>query len=121
MPPALIKKNSHYTGKVLRLYWPFFAAGTAVLVVIVVLVLVALISFHDVASKAIATAAGFIAASGVTHLLGSNLGGFLQKATTDVETTRGSVIGNIRESNDRQAVVESTYIAPGSASTNKSA
>lgn len=121
VPPALLKKNSHYTGKVLRLYWPFFAAGTAVLLVIVVLVLVALISFHDVASKAIATAAGFIAASGVTHLLGSNLGGFLQKATTDVEATRGSVIGSIRETTEQKEAVESTFIAPGSASAHKGA
>ena len=115
VPPALIKKNSHYTGKVLRLYWPFFAAGTAVLVVIVVLALVAFFAYQDVAAKAIAAAAGLIAASGVTHTLSSNLGGLLQKATTDVEATRGSVISNIRVTTEQQAAVESTYIAPAGA------
>ncbi len=121
VPPALIKKNSHYTGKVLRLYWPFFTTGIAVLVVIVALALVVFFSYHDAASRVIAVAAGLIAASGVTHTLGSNFGGLLQKATTDVEATRGSVIGSIRETTERQEVVESTYVAPGSAGTNKSA
>jgi hypothetical protein len=39
----------------------------------------------------------------------------------DVEATRGSVIGNIRESNERQAVVRSTYVAPAGAGIAKSA
>jgi hypothetical protein len=121
VPPALMKKNSHYTGQIVRLYWPFFAGGVTVLVIILALILVIILSHSDLLAKAIAAAGGFIAASGVTHLLGSNLGGFLQKATMDVEATRGSVIGNIRDANERQAVVKSTYIAPGSASTGKSA
>ena len=121
VPPALLKKNSHYTGQIVRLYWPFFAGGVVVLLIILALILVIILSHSDLLAKAIAAAGGFIAASGVTHLLGSNLGGFLQKATTDVEATRGSVIGNIRESNERQAVVKSTYIAPGSAGTSKGA
>ena len=120
VPPALIKKNSHYTGKVLRLYWPLFAGGTAVLLIILALVLVVILSHYDLVSKGIAAAAGFIAASGVTHMLGSNLSGFLQKATMDVETTKGTVIGNIRESNDRQAAVESTYVVPGSVGSQSS-
>lgn len=114
VPAALIKKNSHYTGKVLRLYWPFFTIGTAVLVVIVALALLVFLSYHDVASRTIAAAAGLIAASGVTHMLGSNLGGLIQKATTDVQATKGSVIGSIRETTERQEAVESTYVAPGS-------
>jgi hypothetical protein len=115
VPPALIKKNSHYTGKVLRLYAPFFIGGTIVLIVILALVLVVVLSHYDLLSKGIAAAAGFIAASGVTHMLGSNLSGFLQKATTDVEATKGTVIGSIRETTEQQETVESTYIAPGSA------
>lgn len=120
VPPALMKKSSHYTGQIVRLYWPFFAGGVAVLLIILALILVVILSHSDLLAKAIAAAGGFIAASGVTHLLGSNLGGFLQKATMDVEATRGSVIGNIRDANERQAVVKSTYIAPGSAGAAKS-
>jgi hypothetical protein len=119
VPPDLAKKNSHYTWRVLRLYWPFFAGGAIVLLVILALVLVVLVSHYDLVAKGIAAAAGFIAASGVTHLLGSNLGGFLQKATTDVEATKGSVIGSIRESSEQQAVVKSTYIPPAGTSISK--
>src|SRR5579859_2102765 len=121
VPPALVKKNSHYTWKVLRLYWPLFVGGTVVLLVILALVLVVLLSHYDLVAKGIAAAAGFIAASGVTHMLGTNLSGFLQKATTDVAAVRGSVIGSIRESTEREAVVKSTYIAPGSGGMNKGA
>ena len=119
VPPSLVKKNSHYTWKVLRLYWPFFAGGTVVLLIILALILVVLLSHYDLVAKGIAAAAGFIAASGVTHMLGSNLSSFLQKATTDVEAARGSVIGSIRESTERDAVVKSTFIAPGDAGMNK--
>jgi hypothetical protein len=121
VPPALAKKNSHYTWKVLRLYWPFFLGGTVVLLVILALLIAVIIFYHDQFTKGIAAAAAFIAASGIIHLLGSNLGGFLQKATTDVEATKGSVIGSIRESTEQQEVVKSTYIAPVGAGTNKSA
>ena len=116
VPPALEKKSSRYTWKVLQLYWPFFTGGLIILLVILALLLVVLLSHYDLVAKGIAAAAGFIAASGVTHMLGSNLSSFLQKATTDVETTKGSVISGIRESSQQQAVVKSTYIAPGGAS-----
>jgi hypothetical protein len=119
VPPSLAKASSHYTWKILQLYWPFFAGGVIILVVILALLLVVLLSHYDLVAKGIAAAAGFIAASGVTHMLGSNLGGFLQKATTDVEATKGSVIGSIRESAEQQAVVKSTYIAPAGTSTPK--
>lgn len=112
VPHSLAKASSHYTWKVLQLYWPFFAGGVIILLVILTLLLVVLLSHYDQVAKGIAAAAGFIAASGVTHLLGSNLGGFLQKATTDVEATKGSVISGIRESAEQQAVVKSTYIPP---------
>ncbi len=121
VPPALAKKSSHYTWKVLQLYWPFFAGGVIILLVILALLLVVLLSHYDLVAKGIAAAAGFIAASGVTHMLGTNLGGFLQKATTDVEATKGSVIGGIRESAEQQAVIKSTYIAPCSAGTSTKA
>lgn len=84
------------------------------LLVILALLLVVLLSHYDLVAKGIAAAAGFIAASGVTHMLGSNLGGLLQKATTEV--TKGSVICSIRESAQQQAVVKSTYIMPADTS-----
>ncbi len=121
VPPALAKESSRYTWKVLQLYWPFFVGGLIVLLVILALLIVVIVSHYDLVAKGIAAAAGFIAASGIIHLLGSNLGGFLQKATTDVETTKGSVISGIRESAQQQAVVKSTYIPPAGASTPKSA
>lgn len=121
VPPSLAKASSHYTWKVLQLYWPFFAGGVIILFVILALILVVLLSHYDLVAKGIAAAAGFIAATGVTHLLGSNLGGFLQKATTDVEATKGTVISGIRESAEQQAVVKSTYIAPASTGTPKNA
>ena len=113
VPPSLAKASSHYTWKILQLYWPFFTGGVFVLLVIIALLIVVLLSHYDLVAKGIAAAAGFIAASGVTHMLGSNLGGFLQKATTDVEATKGTVISGIRESAEQQAVIKSTYIAPG--------
>ena len=119
VPPSLAKASSHYTWKILQLYWPFFAGGVIILLVILALLLVVLLSHYDLVAKGIAAAAGFIAASGVTHMLGSNLGGFLQKATTDVEATKGSVISGIRESAEQQAVVKSTYIAPAGTNTPK--
>src|SRR6266849_897253 len=119
VPPALAKESSRYTWKVLQLYWPFFVGGLIVLLVILALLVVVIVSHYDLVAKGIAAAAGFIAASGIIHLLGSNLGGFLQKATTDVETTKGSVISGIRESAQQQAVVKSTYIPPAGASTPK--
>ncbi len=121
VPPSLAKASGHYTWKILQLYWPFFAGGVIVLLIILALLLVVLLSHYDLVAKGIVAAAGFIAASGVTHMLGSNLGGFLQKATTDVEATKGSVISGIRESAEQQAVVKSTYIAPGGAGTSKKA
>ena len=114
VPPALEKKSNRFTLKALQLYWPLFAGGVIMLLVILALLLVVLLSHYDLVAKGIAAAAGFIAASGVTHMLGSNLGNFLQKATTEV--TKGSVICSIRESSQQQAVVKSTYIAPASAS-----
>jgi len=121
VPPALEKKSSHYTWQILRLYWPFFAGGAILLLVILVLLTLVIVSHYDLVAKGIAAAAGFIAASGVIHMLGSNLGGFLQKATTDVETTKGSVISSIRDSAQQQAVIKSTYIAPGGAGASKGA
>jgi len=97
VPPALEKESSRYTWKVLQLYWPFFVGGLIILLVVLALLILVIVSHYDQLTKGIAAAAGFIAASGIIHLLGSNLGGFLQKATTDVETTKGSVIGGIRE------------------------
>ena len=121
VPPALEKESSRYTWKVLQLYWPFFVGGLIILLVVLALLILVIVSHYDQLTKGIAAAAGFIAASGIIHLLGSNLGGFLQKATTDVETTKGSVIGGIRETAQQQAVVKSTYIPPAGASTPKSA
>jgi hypothetical protein len=112
VPPSLAKANSHYTWKILQLYWPFFAGGIIVLLVILALLLVVLISRYDVVAKGIVAAAGFIAASGVIRMLGSNLGDFLQKATTGVEATKDSVISGIRGAAEQQAVIKSTYIAP---------
>lgn len=110
VPPALEKESNRLTLKLLQLYWPLFTGGAIVLLVILALILVVLLSHYDLVAKGIAAAAGFIAASGVTHMLGTNLSGFLQKATTEV--TKGSVICSIRESSQQQAVVKSTYIMP---------
>lgn len=115
VPPSLAKASSHYTWKILQLYWPFFAGGVIILLVILALLIVVLLSNYDLLAKGIAAAIGFIAASGVTRLLGSNLGGFLQKATTEVEATEGSVISGIRKSAEQQAVIKSTYIPPAAA------
>lgn len=117
VPPSLAKASSHYTWKVIQLYWPFFVGGAITLLVIVVLLLVVLLSNYDLVAKGIAAAAGFIATFGVANILGSNLGGLLQKATTEVEATKGSVISGIRESAEQQAVIKSTYIPPAAAKT----
>lgn len=114
VPPALEKQSNRLTLKMLQLYWPLFVGGVVMLLVILALLLVVLLSHYDLVAKGIAAAAGFIAASGVTHMLGSNLGGLLQKATTEV--TKGSVICSIRESAQQQAVVKSTYIMPADTS-----
>jgi hypothetical protein len=119
VPPALVKKSGYYSWQVLRLYWGFFAGGILVLLVILVLVVVLLLSHYDLIIKGIATAAGFISATGIAQVLGSNFGTFLQKATTDVEATRDSIIGNIQKATEQQQVLKATYIAPRGVGTSK--
>jgi hypothetical protein len=119
VPPTLVKKSGYYSWQVLRLYWGFFAGGILVLLVILVLVVVLLLSHYDLVIKGIATAAGFISATGIAQVLGSNFGTFLQKATTDVEAARDSIIGNIQKATEQQQVLKATYIAPRGAGTSK--
>lgn len=117
--PALVKKSNYYTWQVLRLYWVFFAGGILVLLVILALVVVLLLSHYDLVIKGIAAAAGFISATGIAQVLGSNFGNLLQKATTDVAVTKNSIIGNIQKTTEQRQALQATYIAPRGAGTPK--
>ncbi len=110
VPPDLAKKSSHYTWRVVQLYWPLLVGGIVVLVVVLALLLLVILSHYDQIAKGIAAAAGFVAALGITHSLSSNLGNILQKATTEV--TKGSVINSVRDATQQQLVSKSTYIPP---------
>ncbi|HVB75021.1 MAG TPA: hypothetical protein VNE38_15830 [Ktedonobacteraceae bacterium] len=111
VPPALEKESRRFTWKVLQLYWPLLIGGTILLLLVLAFLVIVIVSKYDLIARAIAGAAGFIAALGITQALTSKVGDFIQKATTEV--TKGSVINNLRESAQQQAVNRSTCILPG--------
>ncbi len=108
--------------RVLRISWPVYIAGIILLLLILALVLFVLFSHLNLIVTTVTTAGAAIAALGITHTVVSSLSGIIQRAFSgntlekvENRTTTAikvSVIDNLWNSTQQQAVNKATYILP---------